>query len=326
MSVFTVVHADQLAVFLRQFDCGELVEHHGIAAGIENTNYFVTTTDGQFVLTLFENHGPDELPFFLDLMAFLAEHDIPTAHPIATRDGHYLTELNDRPAALVQRLSGASLDHPDPAACAEIGRTLARFHLVSADFPAYRAPDRDLAWAETVAAQLVERATENEMALLNDELAFQRGESRDGLPRGAIHADLFRDNALFDNNRLTGIIDLYYACTDAFAYDLAVTLNDWCIDGSGQVRSAERDALLSAYLAERPFSEAECIAWPGLLRAAALRFWVSRMQDQYFPRDAEMMTYIKDPTPFRRILEAHRAAGTQTADWITSIQTARTAP
>jgi len=320
MSVFTKVDTDQLQHFLRQFDCGELIEHRGIAAGIENTNYFVTTTGGRYVLTLFENHGPEELPFFLDLMAYLAEHDIPTAHPVPTRDDKYLTELNGRPAALVQRLTGASLDHPDPAACAAIGRTLARFHRASADFPEYRAPDRDLAWAERVAAQLEQRATEDERALLADELAFQRGESREGLPRGAIHADLFRDNALFDDGRLTGIIDLYYACTDAFAYDLAVTLNDWCTDETGHSRAAERDALLAAYLAERPFSDTERAAWPGLLRAAALRFWVSRMQDQYFPRAGEM-TYIKDPSPFRRILEAHREADSRTGDWITSNQT-----
>ncbi|MCL7751270.1 homoserine kinase [Guyparkeria hydrothermalis] len=319
MSVFTKVDTEQLATFLTRFDCGELVEHRGIAAGIENTNYFVTTTGGRYVLTLFENHGADELPFFLDLMAYLAEHDIPTAHPVPTRDGAYLTELNGKPAALVQRLTGASLDHPDPAACAAIGHTLARFHRVSTDFPEYRAPDRDLAWAETVARQLHEKASDDELALLDDELAFQRGQSRADLPRGAIHADLFRDNALFDHGELTGIIDLYYACTDALAYDLAVTLNDWCVDERGQSRPAERDALLAGYLAERPLSRAEQAAWPGLLRAAALRFWVSRMQDQYFPRAAEM-TYIKDPTPFRRILEAHRAAGDRTRTWIESNQ------
>ena len=319
MSVFTKVDTDQLDTFLQQFDCGERIEHRGIAAGIENTNYFVTTSGGRFVLTLFENHGPEELPFFLDLMAYLAEHDIPTAHPVPSRDGRYLTELNGRPAALVQRLTGGSLDRPDPAACAEIGRTLARFHRVSADFPEYRAPDRDLGWAERVAGQLEARASDDERALLADELAFQRGESRDDLPRGAIHADLFRDNALFENGILTGIIDLYYACTDAFAYDLAVTLNDWCVDESGHSRPAERNALLAAYLAERPFTAAEQAAWPGLLRAAALRFWVSRMQDQYFPRAAEM-TYIKDPTPFRRILEAHREAGANTGEWITTNQ------
>ncbi len=319
MSVFTKVDSPQLTTFLTRFDCGELVEHRGIAAGIENTNYFVTTTGGRFVLTLFENHGADELPFFLDLMAYLAEHDIPTAHPIPTRDGAYLTELNGKPAALVQRLTGSSLDHPDTSACAEIGRTLARFHRVSADFPEYRAPDRDLAWAQGVARQLHSKANDDELALLDDEIAFQKGQSRAGLPRGAIHADLFRDNALFDNGELTGIIDLYYACTDVFAYDLAVTLNDWCVDERGQSRAAERDALLLGYLTERPFSPAEQAAWPGLLRAAALRFWVSRMQDQYFPRAGEM-TYIKDPTPFRRILEAHRAAGTATSAWIESNQ------
>ncbi|MDG4867815.1 homoserine kinase [Guyparkeria sp. 1SP6A2] len=320
MSVFTKVDTDQLRAFLEQFDCGELVEHRGISAGIENTNYFVTTTGGRFVLTLFENHTADELPFFLDLMAYLAEHGIPTAHPVPTRHGHYLTELNDRPAALVQRLSGASLDHPDPAACAEIGRTLARFHSVSSDFPEYRAPDRDLGWAEQVAGEIEAALDDEERDLLFDELAFQRGQSRDALPRGAIHADLFRDNALFDDGELTGIIDWYYACTDAFAYDLAVTLNDWCVDEQGRSLPAERDALLSAYLAERPFTPAETRAWSGLLRAAALRFWLSRLQDQHFPRAAEM-TYIKDPSPFRRILLAHRAADGSQAGWIETNQT-----
>ncbi|MFO7808579.1 phosphotransferase, partial [Guyparkeria sp.] len=221
-----------------------------------------------------------------------------------------------------QRLTGASLEHPDTAACAKIGQTLARFHRVSAEFPEYRAPDRDLDWAEDVARQLHSKATDDELELLDDEIAFQQGQSRTGLPRGAIHADLFRDNALFDDGELTGIIDLYYACTDVFAYDLAVTLNDWCVDEQGQSRASERDALLGAYLAERPFSAAERTAWPGLLRAAALRFWVSRMQDQYFPRAGEM-TYIKDPTPFRQILEAHRAAGIATGEWIKSNQPAQ---
>lgn len=319
MSVFTTVNTKQLSEFLTQFDCGQLVSFTGIAAGIENTNYFVTTDRFELVLTLFEHHQPDELYYFLDLMAYLAEHDIPTAHPMRSKSGSYLSELNGKPAALVRRLSGASLDHPTAEECRTMGAALGKMHRVCPGFGGYRAPDRALPWlletGATLAARLVEDNEGETAALLRDELNFQQDQPRNHLPQGAIHADLFRDNALFAQGRLAGIIDLYYACNDALAYDLAVTVNDWCRNEQDAIDTTRVCALLAGYQSERPLNNDEQIAWPGLLRAAALRFWLSRLKDQYDPREGEM-TFQKNPDTFRRLLITHRAQADKTRDWL----------
>lgn len=319
MSVFTTVHEHQLTQFLTQFDCGRLVSFAGIAAGIENTNYFVTTDRYALVLTLFEHHQPDELHYFLDLMAYLAEHDIPTAHPMCSKSGSYLGELNGKPAALVRRLTGGSLEHPNAEECRTMGTALGQMHRTSPGFGGYRAPDRALSWLEEtgaiLAAHLAKDIEGETVALLEDELDFQQNHPRGHLPQGAIHADLFRDNALFEQGRLTGIIDLYYACNDALAYDLAVTINDWCRDEQDGIDETRARAMLAGYQGERPINDDERAAWPGLLRAAAMRFWLSRLKDQCFPREGEM-TYQKDPEVFRRLLIAHRAQADATRAWL----------
>lgn len=319
MSVFTTVHEHQLTQFLTQFDCGQLVSFAGIAAGIENTNYFVTTDRYALVLTLFEHHRPDELHYFLDLMAYLAEHDIPTAHPMCSKNGSYLSALNGKPAALVRRLSGESLEHPNAEECHTMGAALGRMHRISPGFSGYRVPDRALPWllstGATLATHLANDMKSETAQMLEDELRFQQTHPRGHLPQGAIHADLFRDNALFRQGRLTGIIDLYYACNDALAYDLAVTVNDWCRDEQDGIDEARARALLAGYQSERPLNDDERAAWPGLLRAAALRFWLSRLKDQCFPREGEM-TFLKNPDVFRRLLIAHRAQADHTRAWL----------
>lgn len=319
MSVFTTVHEHQLSQFLTQFDCGRLVSLKGIAAGIENTNYFVTTDRYALVLTLFEHHKADELHYFLDLMAYLAEHDIPTAHPMPSISGSYLSELNGKPAALVRRLPGGSLEHPNADECHTMGIALGQMHRASTGFSGYRAPDRALPWLlETggmLASHLAQDLDVDSAQLLEDELRFQQHHPRDHLPQGAIHADLFRDNALYEQGRLTGIIDLYYACNDALVYDLAVTVNDWCRNAQDGIDETRARALLAGYQRERPINDDERAAWPGLLRAAALRFWLSRLKDQCFPREGEM-TFLKDPDVFRRLLIAHRALADNTRAWL----------
>ncbi|MGC9457533.1 MAG: homoserine kinase [Halothiobacillaceae bacterium] len=307
MSVFTPVSERELTDFLSHYSTGPLKGFEGIAAGIENTNFFVDTGDRRMVLTLFEHHEPEELRYFLGLMAHLAEKGVPTAHPLADREGNYLRVLNEKPAALVQRLSGRSVDDPEPAHCAAVGAALAHLHLAGADYPSHRAPDRGPAWWFKTAGQLMPRLDEADRELLESELAYQRGHRADDLPRGVIHADLFRDNALFDGDELTGIIDLYYACNDAWAYDLAVTVNDWCSRPDGSLETRRTEALLAAYAKIRPLTAAESESWPAMLRGAALRFWLSRLKDKLDPRDGEM-TFIKDPDEFRRVLAARRQA------------------
>lgn len=305
MSVFTPVHEHQLIEFLKSFDCGTLQSFAGIAAGIENTNYFVTTDQAQYVLTLFEHHQPDELPYFLDLMAYLAEQGIPTAHPLCARNGSYLNTLNGKPAALVARLSGHSIEIPSVETCRLMGTALGKMHTVSINFSGYRAPDRALPWAMAIQDQLACHLKPEDAALLKDELAAQAASPRSHLPQGAIHADLFRDNALFEHGQLSGIIDFYYACNDALAYDLAVTVNDWCREDNHQLNRARAEALMHGYQSVRALNLDEHAAWPLLLRAAALRFWLSRLKDQCFPRAGEL-TYAKDPNVFKSLLQYHR--------------------
>jgi homoserine kinase type II len=306
MSVYTQVERDELEAFLQHYSLGELIDFEGISAGIENTNYFVTTRQQQLVLTLFENHSAAELGYFLDLMAFLAEHKVPSAHPIADNNGDYLRTLNGKPAALVMRLNGRCIDNPMIEQCAAIGQALAQLHRAGQAFQGHRDNDRGPHWWRITREVVFDRLSGEEQQLLEEELSFQTAHRFDALPRGVIHADLFRDNALFEGNSLTGLIDFYYACNDVLLYDVAVTLNDWCSCTDGAIDTPKALALLGAYRQGRPISDAELQAWPVMLRAAALRFWLSRLQDLHFPREGEL-THIKDPNVFKRILQQRKA-------------------
>ena len=305
MSVYTRVERPQLDAFLHNFNTGELIDYVGISAGIENTNYFVTTAHSRYVLTLFEQLGAEELPFFLNLMAHLAEHGVPTAHPLANRQGNYLDELCAKPAALVQRLSGSTLEHPEVTHCAAIGTALAHLHLAGQSYPVERSNPRGPHWWREAVDKLHEQLPPDTAAQLDAEISFQFSHRFDQLPRGIIHADLFRDNALFDGEKLSGIIDLYYACTDALLYDVAVTVNDWCATEARELDPERTQALLQSYAAVRAFTAEEHAAWPVMLRAAALRFWLSRLLDLHFPREGEL-THTKDPQAFARLLAAHQ--------------------
>ena len=306
MSVFTSVSRLELEEFLIQFDVGQIVSFQGIASGIENTNYFVTTEHGEYVLTLFEKLDAVELPFFLNLTAFLAEHGVPCAHPLRTHRGHYLSQLKDKPAALVRKLFGASIERVDTHHCAAVGHALATLHVAGSIFPQTRANDRGPHWWKITAQALFPKLSGEDAVVLKEELRFQSLYRHSDLPRGIIHADLFRDNVLFDGVALSGVIDFYYACTDVLLYDVAVTLNDWCSGADGKLQVASAQALLTAYQAVRPMNAIERGTWPTLLRAAALRFWLSRLYDLHFPRAGEI-THTKDPEVFKRILLARIA-------------------
>ncbi|GAB6041768.1 homoserine kinase [Endothiovibrio diazotrophicus] len=303
MSVYTAVERDELEAFLADYTLGELDDYQGISAGIENTNFFVTTTRGRYVLTLFEQLLPREIPFFLELTHFLSEGGIPAANPQRNRSGRFLSTLNGKPAALVERLSGASVEAPNEAQCAAIGEGLARLHVVGAEFARnrHRVNDRGPRWWKVTAERVMPQIPAEEAELIREEMRFQADHHFPELPRSIIHADLFRDNALFEGDTLSGIIDFYYACNSLLLYDLAVLVNDWCIAADGTLDPGRLRALLQAYHGIRPLSAVERQAWPVMLRAAALRFWLSRLQDACFPRPGEM-THIKDPGAFRDIL------------------------
>lgn len=301
MSVYTSVSLEQLGVWLQDFHLGQLLELKGIASGVTNTNYFVTTERGRYVLTLFERNSTDELPYFLDLMAHLADHGIPCPHPVANAAGHYLGELNGKPAALVSCLRGASVAAPSAEHCAAMGRVLARMHLAGQSFEQHAENARGPHWWRVTTEAVMPFLNAEDQAMLQDELAHQSAFKSCELPRGVIHGDMFRDNVLFDGVELTGLIDFYYACDDVLAYDLAITVNDWCVNPDGSLDQARLAAMLAAYHAQRPLTAAEREAWPTLLRAAALRFWLSRLYDLHHPRVGEI-THAHDPGHFRRIL------------------------
>ncbi len=305
MSVFTAVSAEQLSNFLAQYRVGELIEYSGIAEGIENTNYFVRTTTNRFVLTLFERTPEKDLPYFLAVMERLADAGLPSAAPVHRRDGEVLGRLNGRAASLVARLSGGGVVVPNGLQVAQLGAVMGQMHLTLAEFSDVRTSDRGLEWMQEVAAQLANALSAAEHELLRSELDEQLAAPWDTLPHGVIHSDLFRDNALFDEDRLTGLIDFYYACDGAWIYDLAVSFNDWVLNAGHPADGAVASSLLQSYQQSRPLVAAERSLWSMALRRAALRFWLSRLQDWHFPRDGEL-TYRKDPGDFERLLRWHR--------------------
>ena len=307
MSVFTSVSVEQLQVWLQDYAIGTLVELKGISSGITNTNYFVITDQNKYVLTLFEQNSIEELPYFIDLMSHLATHHVPCPRPITDKAGNSLHMLNGKPTALVSCLSGQDVEVPSVIQCAEVGKVLAEMHIAGQSFET-QFPDHDshnqrgADWRNKTAALVLPHLAIDDQKLLQKTLAFQAALDVSQLPMGVTHADLFRDNVLFDGDKIGGLIDFYYACHDVLAYDLAIAVNDWCIQLDGSLDAPKLDAMLQAYDAVRPLNEAEREAWVSLLRIAALRFWLSRLYDQIFPHTGEL-THAKDPDHFKRILK-----------------------
>ena len=304
MSVYTNVLPHELNEFLENYSLGQLQQFAGISNGIENTNYFVTTSKGQYVLTIFEQLTLDDLPYFLELMAFFSEANIPTAHPIADKRNEYIRILNGKPAALVKRLNGVSIDIANVKQCQEIGIQMAKMHLSSKQFKFSREASRNEDWRIQTSKLVMQKLNKDEQALLNQELNYIKTTKVGHLYTSVIHADLFRDNVLFIDDELTGIIDFYYAYNGFSIYDLAVTVNDWCTSGDINRDKENIVAFLTAYQTIRYIEKNERNAWVYVLRLAALRFWLSRLQDKYFPRNGEI-THTKDPDRFKAIIEDH---------------------
>ena len=308
MAVFTPVTEEQAALLMSQLGLGELTDLRGIEGGIENTNYFATTDLGEYVLTLFERLNHEQLPFYLFLMKHLAEKGIPVPNPAANQDGDILHTLCDKPAAVVNRLLGKSQLDPDAVHCAEVGAMLARMHLAGEDYNRSQPNLRGLAWWNDTVPVVLPFLDESQARLLQSELAYQnhiaQGAAYQALPKGPVHADLFRDNVMFEGEKLTGFFDFYFAGNDTWLFDLSVCMNDWCIDlNSGEHAPDRALAMLNAYQEVRSLRPAERQLLPAMLRAGALRFWISRLWDFYLPRDAAMLK-PHDPTHFERVLRA----------------------
>lgn len=306
MAVFTPVSLDDLSTWIAQFDLGKARAIKGISSGIENTNFFITTDAGEYVLTVFEKLTFEQLPFYLNLMRHLAERGVLVPGPIANHDGSIINALHGKPAAIVSKLHGDCQLAPQPVHCAAVGAMLARMHVAAQNFPMQQPNLRGIAWWNENAPVVMPYLSAANKQLLTSELAFQNAfaasDTYAHLQRGPIHADLFRNNVMFDGEHLTGFFDFYFAGCDTWLFDVAVTVNDWCIDlQSGQLDTARVRAMLDAYHRERPFTAAEQAAWQSMLRAGALRFWLSRLYDFHLPREAEMLT-PHDPAHFERIL------------------------
>lgn len=308
MAVFTPLNADQVSSFLERYDVGTLSELAEVAGGTENSTFFVTTDQHRMVLTLFEQGGTDELPFFVNMLDFLAHHDLPVPGPITDRTGQALHTLANRPALLFPRLPGRSPEAPTVAQCTEIGRFMGRMHHISHTFTGKRVNQRDDHWVAQQIPRVLPFLSPEEQTVMSRygrELC-ERFQTAPALPQGAIHGDLFRDNSLFEGDRLGGVIDFYNGCVGDFLYDLAVLVNDWCHTEDGSLDEVRYTALLDAYVQERPVTDNERLYWHDMLKLTALRYWLSRLLVIHVDQPAFQLT-PKPPRQFLDILNAHYA-------------------
>lgn len=306
MAVYTEVSKTDLENLLKDFDLGRLVDFKGIDGGIENTNYFVTlnNNEGQnqeYVLTLFEELNQDEMPYFVELTTWLAERGCPVPFPFKDNNGIALKSLHGRPALLQPRLPGHHIEALTERHCSQIGSALAEFHQAGRDFYLQRQAHRGVFWWRRESQHIAGKLSDEDAELLRTEVDLfdQLREQPWNLPQGAIHGDLFYDNALFEGDKLSAILDIYNACTGYLLYDLAIVANDWCVNAEGSIDPLREQALLTAYAKVRPFEENEYHAWPQLVRTAAMRFWLSRLIPALDPDSTQK---IKNPEEFRRIL------------------------
>jgi homoserine kinase type II len=301
MSVYTSVNIKELKIWLQDYAFDNLTDYQGIKSGITNTNYFLMTAHDRFVLTLFEKNTIEDLPYFVDLMSHLATHSFLCPKPILKKNGTALSILKNKPALIVTCLKGKEVTNPEVNHCKAVGKSLAELHVKSANFVAQHQNTRDLSWIKKTAETLFNELPQDESKLLKEEILYQEKQNYK-LPKSTIHGDLFKDNVLFLNDEVSGFIDFYYACTDYLILDVAIAVNDWCVNSDGSFDEARLNAFLDAYKKIRSFNDNEDRAWNDVLRLASLRFWVSRLNDFYHAEEGEL-TFIKDPNHFKQILK-----------------------
>lgn len=308
MSVFTPVSKEEAQMFLAEFALGDVETLEGIAAGVENTNFFLTTTTGEYVLTLFEKQSIEDLPFYLRLMEYLAENEFNCPRPQIRFAPNHRKELfgilNGKPAAIVTRLAGLPRLQPSAEVCMGVGRLLAQMHEIGIDFDMGMTNWRGRVWRDSFAGEAAARLSASENALIASENAYQAGIDDESIPKGIIHGDLFRDNILWDDEGVPGVIDFYFACDDCLLYDVAITVNDWCVNPDSTLDRARADALIAGYREVRDLEENEPALWPAMLRRAALRTWLGRIGYSHFPQDGEI-THAKDHTFSEKLLRYH---------------------
>jgi len=306
MSVFTPLQREELETFLAPYRLGRLRDFEGIAAGSENSNFFVSLEQGEYVLTLVERGPTQDLPFFIELLDVLHRARLPVPYALRTERGEALRTLAQKPAMLQPRLPGKHVAAPNAHHCAEVGRLLARLHLATRDRIIERRSDRGLDWMQAEGPSLAMALPDDHLPLLRDGLA-EIAELKPkilALPRANLHADLFRDNVLFEGSHLTGVIDFYNACSGPMLYDIAISVNDWCSHPNGELDEDRSQALLAAYSSLRRFTPAEAELWKPMLRVACVRFWLSRLIAAH--NFAGQSVLIKDPDEFRRLLGARQ--------------------
>ncbi|MCB1832611.1 MAG: homoserine kinase [Geminicoccaceae bacterium] len=309
MAVYTHIDEDQLDTLLAGFELGEVKALKGIAEGVENSNFFLLTESGRYILTIYEKRvDPADLPFFLSLMDHLSHKGVRCPVPIRDRNGEALQEIAGKPAAIITFLDGQSPRAMTPARCEALGRVLAELHAAGQDFAMRRVNVLSVDGWRTLFARSRESGKGVEKALaaeIDAELAFLEREWPRELPSGVIHADLFPDNVFFDRNRVSGLIDFYFACTDLFAYDVAICINAWCFEISGEFNITKSRALLRGYRERREMTEDEIGALPVLLRGAAMRFLLTRLHDWLNQVDGALVK-PKNPDEYLRKLRFHQ--------------------
>ncbi|OSI11904.1 homoserine kinase [Neisseria canis] len=303
MSVYTHVSNDEINDLLAFYELGQFVSLQGIAQGVTNSNYFLTTSSGRYVLTVFEVLEQHELPFFLLLKKHLNESGVACPLPIQRKDGKFDSTLAGKPACIVSCLDGCNISWPTDLQCFSTGAMLAKMHISGQSFPMSMKNPRYTEWWKASAQKLLPVLDPNDVLLLKSEIADIDKHSAQALdlPSGIIHADLFKDNVLLNGNQITGFIDFYYACNGNFMYDLAIAVNDWARTSQNIIDPQLKSAFLEGYESARPISREEKEYFPIAQRAGCIRFWVSRLLDFYFPQEGEM-TFIKDPNTFRDLL------------------------
>ena len=313
MSVFTPVSDAEPRALLERYTLGELETLEGIAQGVENTNYFLTTTTGEYVLTLFEHIARGDLPFYVGLMDHLAHHEVTSPAPMRMDDGSMIAEVNGKPAVIVTKLPGAPRANPAADDCRIAGHILAAIHVAGVEYDASLENPRGRAWLERFARSVRPKLSALENALIASELESQALTDDAVLPQGIIHGDYFHDNVLWDDEGNGGVIDFYFACDDVLLYDVAIGVNDWCVNADATLDHARAHAFLKGYHTLRPLEDLERSLWPAMLRRAALRTWLGRLGYNYFPRDSHM-TIPKDHEFSRRLLEHHIAHAQELED------------
>jgi homoserine kinase type II len=311
MAVYTDITDEELTTLLAGFDLGAPLAFKGIAEGVENSNFLLETEAGRYILTVYEKRvREDELPFFLDLMRWLADHDYPSAAPVPDREGRMLQRVRGKPAVIVEFLTGLSVRRPTAAHCREAGEGLARLHLAAQGFTGKRANDLgQAAWAPLFArlGEEAEALKPGLAAVIQGDLDHLAANWPKGLPEGIIHADFFPDNVFFQGPKFAAAFDFYFACVDALAYDIAVALNAWCFEPDGSFNITSARAMLTGYERHRPLSDAERAALPILAHGAAMRFFLTRLND-WGATPAGALVRPKDPLEYERKLAVHREA------------------